>query len=157
MHIRSVTPSDVEPLLQMLQTSGQFEEEDLLHISGRLNHYFSGESQDIWLSADHEGFAGIAYCAAEVMADHVWNLLMLWITPSHQRLGVGKALLAQVEKKLSAQGARILLVETSSHSHFDSARAFYGKQGFVNEARIRHYYADNDDKLIFTKNISSVK
>ena len=151
MLIRPVEPSDVEPLLNLLQVSGQFDEEGLLHVRETLDTYLSGESEELWFSAEQQGLAGIAYCAPEVMTHHVWNLLMLWISPAHQRQGVGQALLNQIEKELRNKQARLLLVETSSLIEFGAARAFYSKQGFTNEARIRHYYAPDEDKLIFTK------
>ncbi|EHO5625483.1 GNAT family N-acetyltransferase [Salmonella enterica] len=153
MIIRPVEPSDVEPLLDMLQESGQFDDEGLLHVRDTLKNYFSGESDELWFSAEQKGFAGIAYCAPEVMTNNVWNLLMLWISPSHQRQGVGQALMNQVERELRNKHARLLLVETSSLIDFSAARAFYSKQGFINEARIRNYYAINEDKVIFIKDM----
>ena len=56
---------------------------------------------------------------------------------------------------LSFPCARLLLVETSSYVDFSATRAFYTKQGFINEAIIRNYYDVGEDKLIFTKNIQS--
>ena len=78
---------------------------------------------------------------------------MLWISPAHQRQGVGNALIKQIEKELRNKHARLLLVETSSLIDFSAARAFYSKQGFIREATIRNYYAINDDKVIFIKDM----
>lgn len=89
------------------------------------------------------------------MTNNVWNILMLWISPSHQRQGVGQLLIQEIEKVLATKKARLLLVETSSHVDFSAARAFYKKQGFINEAIIRNYYDVNEDKLIFTKDMPS--
>lgn len=155
MLIRPVKPSDVEPLLDMLLASGQFDEDGLHHVQVTLTHYFSGESADLWFSAEDSGLAGIAYCSPEVMTNNVWNLLMLWISPSHQRQGVGQQLVNEIEKELISKQARLLLVETSSHVDFHAAREFYTKQGFNNEARIRNYYAPDEDKLIFIKEMQS--
>lgn len=153
MLIRPVESSDTVPLLDMLQKSGQFDDEGLLHVRDTLNNYFSGESGELWFSAEQEGLAGIAYCAPEVMTNDVWNLLMLWISPDHQRQGVGNALIKLIEKELRNKHARLLLVETSSLIDFSAARAFYSKQGFIKEATIRNYYAINDDKVIFIKDM----
>lgn len=153
MLIRPVESSDIVPLLDMLQKSGQFDDEGVLHVRDTLKNYFSGESDELWFSAEQEGFAGIAYCAPEVMTNDVWNLLMLWISPAHQRQGVGSALIKQIEKELRNKHARLLLVETSSLIDFSAARAFYSKQGFIREATIRNYYAINDDKVIFIKDM----
>ncbi|WP_431221682.1 GNAT family N-acetyltransferase [Serratia sp. L9] len=153
MFIRPVESSDVGPLLNMLKVSGQFDEEGLMHVRGMLENYLSGNSEELWFSAEQQGLAGIAYCAPEIMTNNVWNLLMLWINPSHQRQGVGQALINKVENELRHKHARLLLVETSSQIEFSAARAFYSKQGFINEARIGNYYAIDEDKLIFTKNM----
>ncbi|MEN0628596.1 GNAT family N-acetyltransferase [Phytobacter ursingii] len=153
MLIRPVESSDIVPLLDMLQKSGQFDDEGVLHVRDTLKNYFSGESDELWFSAEQEGFAGIAYCAPEVMTNDVWNLLMLWISPAHQRQGVGNALIKQIEKELRNKHARLLLVETSSLIDFSAARAFYSKHGFIKEATICNYYAINDDKVIFTKDM----
>lgn len=153
MVIRPTERADVDPLLDMLQASGQFDDGALAHVRDTLNAYFSAESEDLWYSAEQQGFAGVAYCAAEVMANGTWNLLMLWINSAHQRHGVGQALIEQVEKDLRKKQARLLLVETSSLIDFTAARAFYSKQGFVEEARIGDYYASGEDKLIYTKSL----
>ncbi|MEB4675229.1 GNAT family N-acetyltransferase [Enterobacteriaceae bacterium G50] len=153
MLIRPIGISDREPLLDMLNKSGQFDDEGLLHVRKTLNNYLSGESDELWFSADQQGLAGVAYCAPEVMTSDVWNLLMLWVSPSHQRQGVGNALINQVENALKNNHARLLIVETSSLHEFSAARDFYSKQGFIKEARIRHYYGIDEDKIIFTKNM----
>ncbi|ELV1421410.1 N-acetyltransferase, partial [Escherichia coli] len=74
---------------------------------------------------------------------------------SHQRQGVGHLLINEIEKELTIKQARLLLVETSSHIDFSAGRAFYTKQGFINEAIIRNYYDVGEDKVIFTKNMQS--
>ena len=151
MVIRPIEHPDIEPLLTMLHTSGQFDDAGLAHVRETLNTYFAGGSDDLWFSADQQGLAGVAYCAPEVMTHGTWNVLMLWISPAHQRQGVGQALMGHIERALSEKQARLLLVETSSLVDFTAARAFYRKQGFAEEARIADYYAAGEDKLIFTK------
>ena len=52
------------------------------------------------------------------------------------------------------QSGRLLLVETSSLARFDTARAFYRSSGFIEEARIRDFYAVGDHKLVLRKSLS---
>lgn len=153
MIIRPVEPSDIKSILIMLQTSGYFDESSILHISQRLKSYFSWESDDLWFTAEKDGVVGVAYCAPEVMAKNVWNLLMLWIAPSQQRKGIGKALIDYIEIEMRKKETRLLLVETSSLEDFNAARCFYAKQGFICEARIRNYYENNEDKVILIKDL----
>lgn len=50
MFIRPVESSDVEPLLNMLKISGQFDDERLLHVRETLKNYLSGNSQELCLA-----------------------------------------------------------------------------------------------------------
>ena len=71
--------------------------------------------------------------------------------PDYQGQGRGAALLRHVEEKLSLQGERLLLVETSGVDSFERTRRFYQGCGYEPEARIRDYYAPGDEKIIFRK------
>lgn len=52
---------------------------------------------------------------------------------------------------LTAQGARMLLVETSGLTSFKQTRTLYTKCGYEEEARIRDFYVAGDDKVVFCK------
>ncbi|MGD1933410.1 MAG: hypothetical protein ACFB0Z_02700 [Candidatus Phaeomarinobacter sp.] len=56
-----------------------------------------------------------------------------------------------VEDVLRARGERVLLIETSGLGSFERTRAFYRKQGYDEEARIREFFGAGDDKIIFRK------
>ena len=65
--------------------------------------------------------------------------------------GLGKALMAEVERRLGAAGGGKLIAETSSREQYAPTRRFYRSCGFLEEARIRDYYAPGEDILYFTK------
>ena len=44
-----------------------------------------------------------------------------------------------------------MLVETSALPQYDRTRAFYVKCGYEEEARIRDYWAADDDLVVFRK------
>jgi RimJ/RimL family protein N-acetyltransferase len=56
-----------------------------------------------------------------------------------------------VERTLAEQDMRILLVETSGVPAFERTRAVYRQLGYAEEARIRDYSAEGDDKIVFWK------
>ena len=60
-------------------------------------------------------------------------------------------MLRRVEEDLRAGGGRLLLVETSALPQYDRTRAFYVKCGYEEEARIRDYWAEGDDLVVFRK------
>jgi ribosomal protein S18 acetylase RimI-like enzyme len=181
MKIRPTIAADTDALMSILMDSGQFGEEGVAYVRGILEQYLKSnndvddetttDNDDatkmndmIWLTAvednDDDAKEGegdqpvaVAYCAPEAVADGTWNLLMLWTRADRQRRGYGGALDTAVEKELVNRNARLFMVETSSLPAQTAARAFYSstKCSFVHEATIRNYYADGDDKLIYTK------
>ena len=48
----------------------------------------------------------------------------------------------------------MLIVETSSLARFETAREFYRRHGYDEEARIRDFYGPGDDKVVFWKSFS---
>lgn len=139
--------------MEILRTSGQFDDEALGFVEKTLVQHLTSPGPEIWLTAEEGVPVGVAYCAPEPVSPGVWNLLMLWLRTDRLGGGFGTALVQQVEVLLQRQGARLLLVETSSLPAFEAARAFYARRGFVHEATLRDYYDDGDDKLILTRRL----
>jgi hypothetical protein len=59
--------------------------------------------------------------------------------------------MADVESRLASWNARMLIVETSGRPSYASTRAFYEKRGYAEAARVRGFYAPDDDRVLFTK------
>ena len=115
--------------------------------------YLSKATSDIWFVADDGDVLGFGYCEPERMADGAWNLLAIGVAPDRQGQGVGAAMLRHLEAALQKAGARILIVETLGTAEFQSARDFYLKNGFDEEARIRDFYEDGGDKIVFWRRV----
>ena len=49
------------------------------------------------------------------------------------------------------RGARLLVAETSSRDAYAQTRDFYERGGYVERARVRGFYAVDDDRVIFSK------
>lgn len=165
--IRSAKSEDTTALIAVAKATGLFEPEQLKELSQMLNDYFNSNSnsdypkgetapQRFWLADDDDkdGLVGVAYCEPERMTEQTWNLQLIAIHPDHQGQGRGAALLHYIEQTLTAQGGRILLVETSSS--LERTQAFYRKCGYEKEARIRDFYAAGYDKVVFRKALNMV-
>ena len=153
MNIRKPSSSDLPDIRLILEDTELFPPEML---EGMLEPFLQGdEQQDRWLVCETEtdGVIGFSYTRAEELAERVWNLLAIGFRTQHQGSGFGTELMEQVERSLS--GERILIVETSSLDSFDKTRDFYRSRGYDQEALIRDYWADGDDKIIFRKRLAS--
>jgi ribosomal protein S18 acetylase RimI-like enzyme len=113
---------------------------------------FSG---GFWLTCDAGGPVGIAHAGPERLAEGTWYLHLIAVHPDHQRQGRGTLLLREVEQALRARGERILLVEVSGAPEFAAAHAFYRTAGFADEARIRDFYQEGEDKIVFRKALAA--
>ena len=135
----------------MLDGTGLFPSEMLPEM---LAPSLAGETEAFWLTCHYDGEAvGLCYTVPEELADGTWNMLALAVRPDLQGNGLGAALVAAAEQRLTEMGQRILLVDTSGTDGFALTRSFYAKNGYVEEARIRDFWADGDDKVIFRKAI----
>lgn len=153
IRIRKPEQDDVQALGRIAEVSGLFPAE---FMPDMIRTFLQGSENEVWLCAEDDGqLSGFCFARAEEMADSVWNMLALGVSPAHQRSGTGSALTDALETALLASGGRMLIADTSGTDEFESARNFYAKQGYTAEARIRNFWAAGDDKVTFTKALSS--
>jgi ribosomal protein S18 acetylase RimI-like enzyme len=151
--IRLVEERDVDAIKEIIEATEMFPPSMLDEM---IAGFFSGRSRDFWLTIEREDRpAAVAYCAPEKMTKGTWNLLLLAALPVRQGTGLGSTLVAGVEERLRLDGQALLLVETSGTPEFERTRRFYRKLDFVEEARIRDFYASGDDKVVFWKRLAS--
>jgi len=151
--IRRAIGSDVSAMRDILTTIELFPPEMLADMI----HPFLNEkdSSDFWCTAIFEGdVVGLAYCAVEQFTEGTMNLLALGVHADYHGKGIGARIIDYVEKHLS-EHARILLIETSSSESQAAARHLYLKKGYTQEATIREYWGEGDDKIIFWKKLDS--
>jgi ribosomal protein S18 acetylase RimI-like enzyme len=80
---------------------------------------------------------------------------LFWIAVSKDRHGtkIGSGLMTETEKHVRAMGGKRVYIETSSREDYQATRGFYLRHGYILEAQIKNFYDDNDDKLIYSKEL----
>ena len=147
--IKATSSDDIEGLQAVLDGTELFPSEMLPDM---LAPALAGETEAFWLTCHHEGEAvGLCYTVPEDLADGTWNMLALAVRPDLQGNRLGAALVKAAEKHLRDKGQRILIVDTSGADDFALTRKFYAQNGYEEEARIRDFWAEGDDKVIFRK------
>lgn len=151
--IRPITPDDTDALIALADSIELFSSDELEELRQMLANSLSKESDThpFSLTDDDGGLVALAYCEPERMTSGTWNLQLIAVRPTHQKQGRGAKLLRFVEQTLTDRGARILLVETLGTPDFEHVRSFYRKNGYTEEARIREFYAEGADKIVFRK------
>jgi ribosomal protein S18 acetylase RimI-like enzyme len=77
---------------------------------------------------------------------------LYWIAThnDYRGLGIGKNLLAEVEKQIKQKGGRVIYIETSSKSLYEPTRKFYESYGCKTEAILKDFYDLNDSKYLYS-------
>ncbi|MGL5929972.1 MAG: GNAT family N-acetyltransferase [Dermatophilaceae bacterium] len=156
--VRPARPTDRDVVLRLALDNRMFAPDELDGLGAAFDDAGAdGADEHRWVVAEDGGdMVGAAYWAPEPFADRVWNLYFIATAPDHHGRGAGSALVEHVESTLRALGreqVRVLLVDTSSTDQYDGARRFYTGRGFVEEARIREFYGEGDDKVTFWKRV----
>ncbi|MBN1576952.1 MAG: GNAT family N-acetyltransferase [Chitinispirillaceae bacterium] len=81
---------------------------------------------------------------------------LFWIAVAREYHGkkIGSALMDETEKHIRTLGGKRVYIETSSRSDYLATRGFYQRHGYAVEATIKNFYDDNDDKVIYSKELS---
>ena len=84
-----------------------------------------------------------------------YDLYWMAVDPVGQHVGVGSALLAEMERRLVGR-ARLIVVETAGRADYADTRRFYQARGYLETAHIPDFYAPGDDLVVYTKRLVEV-
>jgi len=106
--------------------------------------------------AECEGVACGYVCFGPTPAtEGTFDLYWIAVSPKLHNLGIGRRLLRFTESEVARLGGRLLIIETSSQEKYAPTQAFYMRNNYALEARIKDFYKHGDDRLIFTKRLDS--
>lgn len=145
-------------IVELVVAAGLFTREESALVADLYEAHFDGPDQghgSVVGTSDDDRLTAVAYWRSREATDRVYDLTMIAVHPEGQRGGLGTALLDHVEATLRDEGQRLLLVETSSTSAFNGARAFYERRGYAEEARVRDYWAEGDDLVLFRQRLAT--
>ena len=166
MHLGQLRQRDRARLAELLVATGAFHTDEvdvalsLFDLSSREGGD-AGGSEDA--SADYEfigaydeseRLTGYACFGPTPSTDGTYDLYWLAVDPAAQGQGAGRALVREVERRLGARGARLLVVETSSRDDYAGTRAFYRATGYREAARVKDFYAPADDRIMLTMRLT---
>ena len=156
--IRNARKDDLAAIAEVAQSTQMFLGEELEHFVAMLEGHFEPGAEDgasLLVTTDGEApdspVMGAAYFAPEMMAQGVMNLLFIGVLASARKRGHGQSLLNAFEQEVATSGSRLAIIETASDAMFAPAWALYRSSGYSQEAKIRDFYDDGLDKLVFRK------
>src|SRR6266581_2076001 len=143
-------------LERLTRATGLFREEEVATAVGLLDESLAGD-EDYQFVGGFEGDELIGYGCWGPTPGTVATSDLYWIVVDRVRqgAGIGSQLLAEVERRLKADGRRLVVVETSSRPDYKATRGFYEARGYTRAATIPGYYAPGDDLVIYTKDLTA--
>lgn len=152
-NIRKVQIQDLDGLKEVLDSSELFPSE---YLDDMISAYFNNnDTEEIWFTyIDNNSPIALGYCVPEKFTNGTYNLYAIAVKKELQGQGIGHKMMAFIEKLLVDSGKRILIIETSSIDHYILTRKFYNKLGYRQEAVIKDFWNDGEDKVIFWKKLS---
>lgn len=150
--IRAVISADIDALKKVADSSGLFPSE---YLDEMIADYFnSPDTQDIWFTYIEDSKpVAIGYCVPEKFTDGTYNLLAIGVSQDSQRKGIASEMMKYLEQLVKHKDGRILIVETSTDDAQIGARKFYKQIGYTQEAVIRDFWKDGEDKIVFWKKL----
>jgi ribosomal protein S18 acetylase RimI-like enzyme len=142
-------------LEQLTRATGLFREEEVATAVELLDESLSGDDDYEFVGAfEDDQLIGYACWGPTPGTVATHDLYWIVVDRSRQGTGVGTTLLHEVETRLAANGARLVVVETSSRADYAATRGFYEARGYTKTATIRAYYAPGDDLVIYSKDLT---
>jgi len=151
---QQIQPSDADAISAIVKSSGFFSAEEI-NIAVEL------AQEKLELAGDSSYYFLFAEKSNQVIGYTCWGPIpatkdsfdLYWIAVRKDLCGrgLGKALLLETEKLISAAGGRRVYVDTSSRKQYQPTRNFYESCGYRQAAFLEEFYAQDDGKIIYLK------
>jgi ribosomal protein S18 acetylase RimI-like enzyme len=143
-------------LEQLTRSTCLFREEEVATAVELLEESLAGDDDYQFVGAfDDDQLVGFVCWGPTPGTIATSDLYWIVVDRARQGAGVGSQLLDEVERRLRADGRRLVVVETSSRADYIPTRGFYETRGYTRTATIPGYYAPGDDLVIYTKELST--
>jgi len=155
--LRPVGRAQRARLEQLTRATGRFREEEVATAVELLEESLAGDDEYRFVGAfdqTADTLVGYACWGPTPGTEGTCDLYWIVVDQERQGAGVGTLLLREVESRLTADGCRLLMVETSSRADYAPTRGFYENRGYTRAATIPGYYAPGDDLVIYTKDLT---
>jgi ribosomal protein S18 acetylase RimI-like enzyme len=154
--LRPVARAHRARLEQLTRDTGLFREEEVATAVELFDESLAGDDDYQFVGAfEDDQLVGYACWGPTPGTETTHDLYWIVVDRQRQGSGIGTELLREVEARLTARGARLIVVETSSRSEYVPTRAFYEARGYTRAATIPEYYAPGDDLVIYTKDLTT--
>ena len=154
-------------IIEILEATNSFRDEEIAVAIELFDEVFANQSRapfDVGAGVESYEFigafdrengdlTGYACYGATPGTLGTYDLYWIAVHPAHQGEGGGSRLLGEVERRLREREARLLVIETSAKTDYETTRRFYERREYREFARLSDFYAFGDDRVIYAKRL----
>ncbi len=151
-------PEDRQALKELLESTGFFYAHEIEVALELLDDRLAkGTKSDYYfILADLEGkLVGYVCYGPITVTEHRFDMYWIGVHQQWHGQGIGRALIQAAEAHMRELQGAYVYVETSSRPLYEPTRQFYLKCAYALVARVPHFYADDDDRMIYMKDLKS--
>lgn len=148
--------SDIAAVRQILDSTGVFHPREVAVAIELLEDNLTKKEQSEYsfIFADSDGTAIGYICYGPItMTEAGYDLYWIAVRKDVQRTGAAGLLIEEAQRRIIDGGGKFVYIETSTKDIYEPAREFYIKHGYIAVATVPHYYAENDNKAVFMKQL----
>jgi ribosomal protein S18 acetylase RimI-like enzyme len=161
MHeIRHILPKDRKQIQEILVTTSMFTREEVDVAMELVDIYLHDKKQqdyDVYVSETDGRVSGYICYGPTPAAEGTFDIYWIAVSSVLQAKGIGSALLQFAEKEIAGKKGRLIVIETSSLEKYAPTQAFYVRNQYILESRIKDFYRIGDDRLTYTKRLNSLR
>jgi ribosomal protein S18 acetylase RimI-like enzyme len=154
---KEVRPTDIQSVREILSSTGFFQDFEI-DVAIELVEEFllKGVNSGYNFLFAELGNKAIAYsCFGAIpCTKHSFDLYWIGVHEDYRGKGLGKIILAESENRIREMHGEKIFIETSSTEKYLPTRNFYLKNGYLEAAFLKDFYASGDSKYIYEKSLS---
>jgi D-alanine-D-alanine ligase-like ATP-grasp enzyme/GNAT superfamily N-acetyltransferase len=149
-----VEPGDVVRVRELAAATGFFHRDEVdvavELVEERLNKGAASGYEFVFAEQDG-GLLGYSCFGPIPCTRSSYDLYWIVVSPKVQGAGIGRAVLAETERRIRALGGTRLYAETSSRAQYQATRAFYQRTGFTLAEVLADFYDHDDGRCTYVK------
>lgn len=152
--IRKLTGSDREKIKRILESTGNFNEDEINIAMELINIYINDENQkdyEIFVDEEENQIRGYVCIGPRPLTTGTYDLYWIAVNPEVQSKGIGSNLIKYIEDHIKERQGRLILIETSGKPSYEKERKFYEKNMYDEIVNIRDFYNRGDSLVIYGK------
>jgi ribosomal protein S18 acetylase RimI-like enzyme len=148
-----VKQEDPEKVRSIVESSAFFSPEEVMVAVELVTERLSKglESGYHFLFAEHKGRVIGYTCFGPIPCTREsYDLYWIVVHDDFRGLAIGRELLAKTLRLIENLGGVRIYAETSSRPQYSPTRSFYSNHGFCQEAVLKNFYDQGDDKVFYS-------